>query len=89
MAKVIDNTLYVYVNDYNLDKPNGQWSYPWCVILGDDVYPYDYLPRDGSHAAYMDPRDWRIGTKEEIIYHMDTSQKFLNIIKNAIQRRIG
>jgi hypothetical protein len=84
-AKVIGDTLFIYVDDTGMDKPNGQWSYPWRVILGDSIYPYDY-PVEG--AGFMESRDWREITKEELIGHMNQSKIVLNIIKNAIQRRI-
>jgi hypothetical protein len=84
-ATVIGDTLFVYVNDSGMDKPNGQWSYPWRVILGNDVYPYDYQ----NGGSYEEPRDFRAVTKEEFVAHMNQSQKFLQIVKNGIQRRIG
>jgi hypothetical protein len=84
-AKVVGDTLFIYVDDSDMDKPNGQWSYPWRVILGDNYYPYDH-PVEG--AGFMDPRDWREITKQELIGHMGMSGDLLNIIKNAIQRRI-
>lgn len=85
-AVVIADTLFVYVDDSGMEKPNGQWSYAWRVILGDDLYPYDY-PVDG--AAFMKSRDWRFVMKEEFVAHMNQSGKLLEIVKNAIQRRIG
>lgn len=84
-AKVINNAIYVYVDDSKLDKPNGQWSYAWRVILGDDFYPYDY-PVEG--AAFMESRDFREATKMEFVEHMNQSQQFLNIVRLAIQKRL-
>jgi hypothetical protein len=83
-AKVIGDTLFIYVDDTGMDKPNGQWSYPWRVILGNDLYPYDYQ----NGGAYEESRDWREITKDELIGHMNQSKVLLDIIKSAIQRRI-
>jgi hypothetical protein len=83
-AKVVGDTLFIFVNDQGMDKPNGQWSYPWRVILGNDVYPYDYQ----NGGAYELPRDWREVTRDELVGHMNQSKVLLDIIKNAIQRRI-
>jgi len=84
-AKVIGNAIYVYVDDSKLDKPNGQWSYAWRVALGNDLYPYDY-PVPG--ASFMKSRDWRYATKEEFVEHMNQSQQFLSIVRDAIQKRL-
>lgn len=84
-STIIGNALYVYVDDSGMDKPNGQWSYPWRVILGDDFYPYDF-PKE--NANFMNQRDWRFVTKEELLGHMNQSKILLDIVKKAIQRRI-
>jgi hypothetical protein len=84
-ATVVDDTLYIYVDDTGMDKPNGQWSYPWRVILGDDVYPYDH-PIKG--AAFMNPRDWRYVTLAELQNHSEQSGVLLGIITSIIQKRI-
>jgi hypothetical protein len=84
-AKLVGDTLFIYVDDTGMDKPNGQWSYPWRVILGDSVYPYDF-PKKG--AKFMESRDWREITKEELVAHTNQSKVLLDLIKNAIQRRI-
>jgi hypothetical protein len=84
-AKIVGDTLFVYVDDQGMDKPNGQWSYPWRVILGDDIYPYNY-PVEG--AGFMEPRNFREVTRDEFISHMNQSQEFIRIIIRAVERRI-
>ena len=84
-TKLVGDTLFIYVDDTGMDKPNGQWSYPHRVILGDAYYPYDY-PVEG--AGFMSPRDWRYVTKDELVNHSNQSGILLSIIKKYAQRRI-
>jgi len=87
-ARVEDGSIYVYVDDSGMDKTSDGVTYPYRVLEGHDAHPYDFTPRDGSWAAYMNGRNWIEATKQEFVNHMNQSQVFLDIVIQAIRNRI-
>jgi hypothetical protein len=87
-VRVEGTNIYVYVDDSGMDKTSDGVTYPHRVLEGHDTYPYDFTPRDGSWAAYMNERNWIDDTRDEFVNHMNQSQTFLEIVRNAIQKRL-
>lgn len=87
-AEVDGDTLYIYSDGEDLDKMDNGLPYSYRVLEGDSVYPYDFHPKDGSDASYLHKRNWIEATRSEILENMQLSERFLQIIKNAVQKRI-
>jgi hypothetical protein len=88
-ASVIGDSIFVYVNDQGMDRTPDGVTYPFRVLEGHAVHPYEHVPKDGSWAGYMDARDWITPTKMEFINHMKMSKVFMDIVIQAVQRRLG
>lgn len=87
-AKVVGNSIYVYVDSTGMDTTADGIPYPYRVLEGHKVHPYEHTPNDGSWAGYMNERNWVEATREEFISHMNQSQQFLQIVRDSIQKRI-
>lgn len=87
-ARIEGDSIFVYVDDSGMEQTKDGVTYPFRVLEGHKVHPYDFTPHDGSWGAYMNSRDWVEATRLEFINHMTQSQEFLNIVKQAVQKRI-
>lgn len=61
---------------------HGKLPYSFRVFYGDDIYRYEYHPKNGSFAPYMAARDWVTPTADAIIL----GKTFMSYIINAIKR---
>lgn len=87
-AEVDGDTLYIFSDGEHLEDMDNGLPYSYRVMFGHDKYPYDFIPKDGSIRTYMEARNWVEVTRAEIISMTNQSQKFLNVIRNAIQKRL-
>lgn len=80
-GEVVNNTLYIYSGE-NI-------PYAGRVLKGNDEIPYDFpfIPA-GSTGDFRPSRDWITPTQMEIIEHFRQGGEIINIMVQAIQRRI-
>jgi hypothetical protein len=88
VVSVEGDTIYVWVDSSGMDLTQDGVPYPYRVLEGHKVHPYEHTPRDGSWAGYMNERNWVEATRQEFIQHMNQSKIFLETVRRAIQKRI-
>jgi hypothetical protein len=87
VATIVNNAIYVYIDDTRMDKTKEGVTYPHRVLEGNSVYPYDFVPASGW-GNYMAERNWIEPTANEMVEHFQQSGELAQIIILAIKRRL-